>query len=136
MIFIDSSVLLALYLESQQSAAALEILEQPEPKMASFLVMVEVPVVLRRVLSRPGEAGILASGLKRFDSDLQKISLIDSLTDVALRVRSDPRFARCRSLDAVHACTALLVREWTGHRVRVATFDRRLSALAAELGLS
>ena len=97
--------------------------------------MVEVPVVLRRTLARPGESTVLARCLQRLDADLHEISLVDSVTDVALRVRSDPRFARCRALDAVHACTALLLREWTRRAVRLETFDERLSALATELDL-
>jgi hypothetical protein len=35
----------------------------------------------------------------------------------------------------MHACTALLMREWTGRAVRVETFDSRLARLAAELDL-
>ena len=73
--------------------------------------------------------------LERFDADLEDIGLIDSLTDVGLRVRSDPRFSKCRALDAIHACTALLMREWTGRAVRLATFDERLEKLGVELRL-
>lgn len=57
------------------------------------------------------------------------------LTDVGVRIRSDDRFARCRALDAVHACTALRLREWTGHADRLGTFDQKLAELAAELHL-
>jgi hypothetical protein len=78
---------------------------------------------------------VLSRALTRFDADVRDVGLVDSLTDVGLRVRSDPRFARCRALDAVHACTALLLREWTGHAVRLETFDSRLEELALELGL-
>jgi predicted nucleic acid-binding protein len=134
-IYLDSSVLLELYLAGQRSAEARRILDEPESKAASFLLVVEVPVVLRRALSRPRDATVLARALERFDADLEGIALIDSLTDVGLRVRSDRRFARCRALDAIHVCTALLLREWTGHAVRVETFDERLGALAGQLGL-
>jgi hypothetical protein len=97
--------------------------------------MVEVPVVLRRALPRADQKEALAACLDRFDADVRDIGLVDSLTDVALRVRSDRRFARCRALDAVHACTALLLREWTGHAVHLETFDDRLAELAVQLGL-
>lgn len=135
MIYVDSSVLLELYLERPLWARAREILLAPEPKASSFVLMVEVPVVLRRTLSRRGDALGLRRCLERFDGDLDRISLTDSLTDAALRIRSDPRFADCRALDAIHACTALLLKEWTRTHVRVATFDRGLSALARDLGL-
>jgi predicted nucleic acid-binding protein len=134
-IYLDSSVPIELYLNGSRAAEARRVLDEPEAKVASFLLMVEVPIVLRRALSRPRDRDILSRALDRFDSDVKDIGLVDSLTDVALRVRSDRRFARCRALDAVHACTAMLVREWTGHAVRLETFDERLGALAGELGL-
>jgi predicted nucleic acid-binding protein len=134
-IYLDSSVLLELYLDRPRSSDARDVLDRPEAKVASFLLMVEVPIVLRRALPRKADARVLARAVARFDADVRDIGLVDSLTDVALRVRSDARFAGCRALDAVHACTALLLREWTGHAVRLETFDDRLAGLADELGL-
>jgi predicted nucleic acid-binding protein len=135
MIYLDSSVLLELYLDGARSQEARAILDEPEPKAASWLLMVEVPIVLRRALRRPEDRDVLGRALDRFDRDVEAVGLVDSLTDVALRIRSDRRFAECRALDAIHACTALLLREWTGHAVRVETFDTRLAGLARELGL-
>lgn len=135
MIYVDSSVLLELYLGQKRAGEARAILDEPESKIASWLLLVEIPIVLRRTLSRPTDRDVLAASLERLDADVQDIGLVDSLTDVAIRVRSDARFARCRSLDAVHACTAMLMREWTGRAVRLETFDDRLAALATELGL-
>jgi len=134
-IYLDSSVLIELYLERGRWREAREILDRSEGKVSSFLLMVEVPVVLRRALRGSENAAEPSRHLERFDSDLEDISLVDSLADVALRVRSDRRFARCRALDAVHACTALLLREWTGQAVRLETFDQRLAELARELDL-
>jgi predicted nucleic acid-binding protein len=135
MIYLDASVLLELYLAGPRADQARAILDEPEAKVASWLLLVEVPVVLRRALPDPSQREVLAACLERFDADLEAIGLVDSLTDIGIRVRSDPRFTRCRALDAVHACTALLLREWTGRAVRVATFDARLAGLAAELHL-
>ncbi len=135
MIFIDSSVLLELYLGNERADEARDLLDRPEPKVASWLLVVEVPIVLRRVLSEDDDGPVLAACLDRFDRDVDDIALVDALTDVGLRVRSDARFARCRSLDAIHACTALLLREWTGRAVHLATFDQRLEELGRELYL-
>ncbi|MEX1256667.1 MAG: PIN domain-containing protein [Gemmatimonadota bacterium] len=135
MIYLDSSILIELYLDGARAKEARAILDEPEPKISSFLMAVEVPIVLRRALHEPMQGRVRDRCLARFDADLSDVSLVDSLTDVALRVRSDRRFAKCRALDAVHACTALLLREWTGHSVRFATFDDRLGELAGELGL-
>lgn len=135
MIYLDSSVLLELYLGGARSGEARAILDEPESKIASWLIMVEVPVVLRRALGSSADRAALTACLERFDADLEDIGLVDSLTDVGLRVRSDVRFARCRALDAIHACTAMLMREWTGRAVRLATFDGRLAELGMTLGL-
>jgi predicted nucleic acid-binding protein len=134
-IYLDASVLLELYLGGKRADEARAVLDEPEAKVASWLLAAEVPIVLRRALSREVDRDVLAACLERLDADLADIGLVDALTDVALRVRSDARFARCRALDAVHACTALLLREWTGRRVRMATFDARLDELAGELDL-
>jgi predicted nucleic acid-binding protein len=136
MIYLDSSVLLELYLGGPRAEEARAILDERQAKVASWLLLVEVPVVLRRALGATAHREVLSACLERFDVDLEGIGLVDSLTDVGLRVRSDPRFARCRALDAVHACTAHLLREWTGRAVRMATFDRRLREIADELNLS
>lgn len=135
MIYLDSSVLVELYLGGGRAPEAREILDRPEAKVSSWFLMVEVPVALRRALAGAELEPVLARSLERFDSDVKDIGLVDSLTDVGLRIRSDGRFARCRSLDAAHACTALLLREWTGHSVRLETFDTRLGELADLLHL-
>jgi len=136
MIYVDASVLLELYLDGPRASEARAALDQPEAKVSSFLIAVEVPIVLRRALGRTRDQKVLERCLDRFDTDLNAIGLVDALTDVALRVRSDHRFARCRTLDAIHACTALLLREWTGHSVRLETFDLRLRELARDLDLA
>ena len=135
MIYVDASVLIELYLERANWQSAREILLRPEAKASSMLLLAEVPVALRHILSGRGAARALEQALARFDRDLAKITLSDSMTDVARRIRSDSRFARCRALDAVHACTALLLSEWSGRPVRLETFDTRLAGLASELGL-
>ena len=136
MIYVDSSVLLELYLGQPRAEEARSLLDEPETKVASWLLMVEVPIVLRRLLHRAADRERLGDCLDRFDADVQDIGLVDALTDVAVRIRSDHRFARCRTLHAVHACTALLLQEWTGRTVRVATFDQRMRVLATELHLA
>ena len=135
MIYLDSSVLLELYLGQPKANQAREILERPDAKIASWLLLVEVPIVLRRALHGAEHRELLMACFDRLDEDVQQIGLVDALTDVAIRIRSDHRFAQCRSLDAIHACTALLLREWTGRAVRLETFDDRLARLASELDL-
>jgi len=129
-IYLDTSVLLQLYLRQPRAEEAREVLATNEPKVASWLLAVEAVVVLRRTLG--DAAGTL---LTRLDLDLKAFSLVDRLSEVAERVRQDPRLARCRSLDALHVATALELQAMAGHAVRLATFDTRLAEVAREVGL-
>lgn len=106
MIYFDPSVLVELYLDGKRAEEARAILDEPESKVASWLLMIEVPVLLRRALPLPAHRDALGACLDRFDTDLKDIGPVDALTDVGLRVRSDARLTECRALDAIHACTA------------------------------
>jgi predicted nucleic acid-binding protein len=135
-IYVDSSLLLTIYLSQPSGPAARAVLVLPEPKVSSWLLAIEVPLVLRRVLgARPRDRRLLDAALRACDADCRALALYDGLPDVADRVRSDDRFAACRALDAVHLATALLLREESGHAVRLATFDDRLRRAAAVFGL-
>ncbi|MDP2307911.1 MAG: PIN domain-containing protein [Pseudomonadota bacterium] len=136
MIYLDSSVLLELYLGQPRADEARALLAAPLPLVSSWLLAVEVPVVLRRALSaRPVDAPLLAAALARFDADVEAVSLFSDTAGVARRVRADARLAHCRTLDAIHAASALLLQEMAGTSVSFATFDRRLGDVAARLPL-
>ena len=136
MIYVDSSVLLTLYLSQPRYLEARDVLGVPEPKVSSWLLAVEVPLVLRRVLgARPRDRRLLEAALSACDADCRALNLYGELPEVAARVRSNARFAACRALDAIHLATALLIREESGLAVRLASFDERLRSAAAEFGL-
>lgn len=132
MIYVDASVLLAVYLSQPRSHEARAILALPDQKVASWLLAIEVPVVLRRVLGpRPRDRRLLEAALLAFDQDCRALHLYAGLPEIASRVRSDERFASCRALDAVHLATALLLREESNVQLQLATFDDRLRGAAA-----
>lgn len=135
MTYLDSSVLLAVYLGQPRADRGRAILRDDPTLVSSWLLAVEVPIVLRRALGHPDERSLLAAALDRFDQDLRAISLVDGLPEVARRVRADRRLSGCRLLDAVHAATALIVMEASGRPIVFATFDERLAAVVAGLGL-
>jgi predicted nucleic acid-binding protein len=136
-IYFDASVLLEIYLGQPRAVEARDLLRSPGPKVASWLLAVEVPVLLRRALAGGRRnQGLLNRALKRFDQDLEGVSLFEGLAGVAARVRVDPRLAHCRSLDAVHVGSALQIQEMAGHGVQLATFDERLARVAHAVGLT
>jgi predicted nucleic acid-binding protein len=77
MIYLDSSVLLELYLDGARAAQARAILDLPEAKVASWPLTVEVPVVLRRALSRPGDRKVLALLLKEWTGHAVRFETFD-----------------------------------------------------------
>jgi len=135
MLYIDSSVLLEIYLAQSKQQIATGWLSRPDAKVSSWLLAIEVPIVLQRVLQSSANQQLLSQCLTRFDQDIQSISLAADFADLAARARQDGRFASCRALDAIHAGTALQLQQATNHVVHVATFDQRLADLATRLGL-
>jgi predicted nucleic acid-binding protein len=137
MLYIDSSVLLAIYFSEAKADAALAVLNQNEDKVSSWILAIEVPVVLGRTLGpRPSDQALLDKALSRFDHDLRTVSLFAEMADLAERVRHDQRLSACRTLDAIHLGSALQLQAMTSHPVRVVTLDRRMAEVAAQLGLS
>ena len=136
MLYIDSSILLEAYLSQPRKNEALKIMGRAEPKVSSWLLAIEVPIVLRRLLSSNARnKALLAAALAQFDKDKRGISLMEGLAALSARVQHDPRFSSCRALDAIHTAAALQFQETANHPVYVATFDQRLQALAGSLGL-
>ena len=137
MIYVESSALLELYLGQARAQDVRSILATPEEKVTSWVLAIEVPVVLRRV----GASGLvdrdtLEALLSRFDADLARLSLRSDIERVAARVRPASRLSRRRSLDAIHVASALLLREETGLPVVVATLDDRVREVALSVGLA
>lgn len=130
-LYLDSSVILELYLEQPRAAEAERLLALPDLKFSSWLLAVEVPVVLRRALGARAEEWLV-----HFDEDLLAIGLYEGVRDVAKRVRDDARLSRCRSLDAVHVATALILGEELDQSVRLASFDDKMREVAAAAGLA
>lgn len=136
MIYLDSSVLVELYLDQPRAGDARRLLTQSGPYVSSVLLAIEVPIVLRRALSPDsGQAVRLAAALANLDENLRVITLVDKMPEIARRIREDARFAQCRALDAIHAATALHVQEVGGFPVKVATFDARLASFVASLSI-
>lgn len=135
MIYVDSSVLLTIYLSQPRAQDARLLLGSAEAKVSSWLLAIEVPIVLRRSLGAR-EVALLGDALAAFDADLQGLHLYAGLPEIANRVRTDVRLAQCRALDAIHVASAMLVREESGQPLTLATFDCDQQRLAAACGLA
>ncbi|MBN1960480.1 MAG: PIN domain-containing protein [Deltaproteobacteria bacterium] len=130
-------MLLEIYLSQVRAAKALEIITQHQAKVSSWLLSIEVSIVLRRVLNRSAkDKNLLTAAMKRLQKDLTAISLFDGLPILADRINEESKFARCRALDAIHVASAMLIRDLTGQNMQIATFDNRVADLANSLGLA
>jgi len=134
-IYVDSSVLLAVLLGHPQAETAARIWDGHPRRLTSILFEAECRTVLRRA----DRAGRLALGLPEFERDLSQaltqVSLHDLERGVLDRLASLPELGSCRTLDAVHLATAVLLRERLG-TLLFATFDRDLARCARGLGFA
>lgn len=127
MIYLDSTAIVKLIREETETVALAAWLgaRQNQPLVASVLVDVEVPRALRR--SQPAALGAVAGFLAR----LHRIELDESVRATAAAY-AQPQL---RSLDAIHLATADgLVASGRAMHAFV-TYDKRLFAAAAALGL-
>jgi len=136
MIYLDSSVVLSVYLDEDGTDDIIRIIEGRTTLVGSWLLPMEVYVSLRRNVGRVVEAqSFVEDTLSRFDEDLGDIELMEDVGAVSDRIRDDPRLARCRTLDAIHVASALWWQESTASPVRVATLDRRVAEVSQAVGL-
>ena len=137
MLYLDSSVLLADYLEQPAASWARTVWSRNEELVSSFLLLAEVPVVLRRAMASKSRtmAKALAARLDRFDQDARRLSILMDAAAVTALVGSDARFAAARTLDALHAAAAWHFQESSGTAVVVLTTDARLGSACKALGL-
>lgn len=137
MIYLDSSLLLEIYLGQARAAEAREILGADPIHVSFRLLAIEVPVVLRRALGARDEGrSLLEAALERFDADARALTFFDDVAAVAARVRLDPALSRCRSIDAAHVGAALLLQEEVGTRLIMGTLDARVRQLSTALGIA
>lgn len=128
MIYLDSAAIVKLVRQEDHSAELVGWLNahQDEPLVASALVEVEVPRALRRAAQQS------LVGVPAVLSRLYRLE-IDGTVRATAAAYAEPAL---RSLDAIHLATAqLIANESGGGLTAFVTYDQRLLATAAALGL-
>jgi uncharacterized protein len=120
--YLDSSAIVKLAIDEPQSGALRRYLRRRGPLLSSALARAEV---LRALLDE-GEPG-----LTRGRVVLGRINLI-RVNDRLLNAAGTLLPAELRSLDAIHLATAL---QLGGDIRQIVTYDDRMAAAAAELGM-
>jgi len=130
MLYLDASVLLHDYLDQPGALDAREIWNRDVELVSSFLLIAEVPVVLRRASLTKSA---LTQRLERFGEHLERISIFTNAMSVAELIRRDDRFSDARTLDALHAACAWSIQEATDHPIKIMTSDKRLALTCRKL---
>ncbi len=120
--YLDSSAIVRLAVEEQESSALRRYLRRRRPLVASALARAEV---LRALLSEGDDA------VARGRSVLARLDLI-RVNDRILDAAGTMMPADLRSLDAIHLATAKQLGAYLG---AVVTYDDRMAAAADSLGM-
>ena len=132
MIYIDTSVLAAIYIPERWSQAAENLLASQNVRVISNLVEVEMhSAVARRLRMREIKRDEASSIVRKFEADLESLiyqRLEIGEPDWAAAKKLLDRFdAPLRTLDALHLALALT------NELRLVTSDRRLAKSARSL---
>lgn len=120
--YLDSSAIVKLAIEEQESSALRRYLRRRRPLVSSGLARAEVA----RALIGEGDVGLARGRAVLATIDLVRVS--DRVLDAAGVLRP----AGLRTLDAIHLATARQLGEDLG---RVVSYDARMTEAAAALGI-
>ncbi|MCL2770338.1 MAG: type II toxin-antitoxin system VapC family toxin [Solirubrobacterales bacterium] len=120
--YVDSSALVKLAVQEEQSAALRRYLRRRRPLVCSALARVEVA----RALMALGNGAA-----RRGEEVIARIDLV-RINDRVLRAAGVLSPAALRSLDAIHLATA---QQFVGELRVMVTYDSRMAAAAEALGL-
>lgn len=124
--YFDSSALVKRYLVEAESAQAIALVNAHSPRVTSMLTRIEV----RRAIARIASAVESSMTREQFNRDLAQFEVASIDTEACDRAAAIAEATGMRTLDSIHLATALMF----GCSSFV-SFDRRQSAVAAELGL-
>ncbi len=137
--YYDSSFLLAALLGEAGTEELIELWDSETVRVSSVLLEVECVTVLRRAagtLSPVAASDFLARALARLDEYLQYVSILCLDKEVVQVLRDEARLGACRSLDAIHLATALLLQAATGEPLKICSLDDAMRRLASDLGFA
>lgn len=139
--YIDASVVIAI-LRGEASAPVAEALwSAADSRVSSLLLRAECVTVLRRAASLvpgPQRAAWRVAARARLNGMLEAV-MLKTFDDSVLHVlESEERLGACRTLDAIHLATALLLREHCDDPADlvVCTFDERMASASRTVGLT
>lgn len=135
--YFDSSILLAALLDQPGREILVPLWDNETARVSSILIEAECVTVLRRAAAiQPPDMAetFLSLRLKLLDRYLDGVALIDLDGEIVRCLRKEPLLGGCRTLDAVHVATAMLVREQAQIPLTLCSQDARMREVATALG--
>lgn len=135
--YFDSSFLLSALLEERPEAEH-AAWGEAAVRLSSELLRFECYVAMRRAAAvQPADTAGRWFGerIEALEEAFRAITFKAVDEAVERIVREEPRFDRCRTLDAIHIATALYLAPHTDSPLILCTFDERLRETALGVGL-
>jgi uncharacterized protein len=129
MLYVDSSALLKLYVDEEDSPLAVEHVQSDPVLVTSWVTVVEV----RRNLARLLEGAPFRAAAAAFESDIDSIALVGVSGIVARAAARVGEVLGVGTLDAIHLASA---QQLHIPRLPFLTFDLRQAQAARSLGLT
>ncbi len=135
-IYIDSSFLLSIIFEEQNSNLSIEIWKNHDYRVSSILLESECLITLRRFFKNNED------NLERNWLSLKEIELYGLLDEVNIRafdealigyLKLNEELSKCKTLDAIHLATALEFRDKVTVGIGICTYDRNMRRTAGEM---
>jgi len=135
--YYDSSAILEVLLGGAQRRAVIRCWGADRLRVSSILLEAESLTVLRRVAFDAGlapGAPAIKKRLDALDDYLGGLVVREVDWDVIEIMRNTAELGNCRSLDALHLGTAILIQQHLDEPLNICTLDRRMRQAASALG--
>ena len=137
--YYDTSFLLTAVLEQSPPQAMVQLWNDADERVSSFLLRLECVVGLTRAALRQGVEPAdrwFTDRQELLDEYLSSVHLVSVDEAIERVLRQETGLAHCRSLDAIHLATALYVAPNLDVPLTVCTFDQRMASVAVAHGLA
>ena len=134
--YFDSSAVLSFLLQQPEGADTSKLWIDHESRVSSILLKAECLVNLRRNaarLTRGAAKDWLAERTAGFTQCMGEVTLVDVDESILSVIDREDGLSDCRTLDAIHAATAIAIRERAGEDFIIVSLDDRMRQVARKL---
>jgi predicted nucleic acid-binding protein len=137
-IYIDSSFLLSIIFEEENSEISKTIWKDHDYRVSSILLELECLVTVRRFYNNNRnslEGNWLGLKEKELSELLQEVNIRIVDEKILEYIKLKAELSNCRTLDAIHMATGLEFKDNLAVDVKICTYDERMKRLARAMNL-